>query len=187
MLDVLETPLTVVHIFVCVLLMLVVLIQPGKSGGLGAAMGGAGAQQLFGGRGAGNFLSRATWISAVVFFVTSISLAYIATSTGDSLQEAVAAEPEPTVAAQPAELPAGQSAAENSKSADAKSSDIAAEKLAPAVPSPAAAAKPVVKTQAAKAVTPKTVTPKAVAAKPVVPAVVTPKAVAPKPTAPKAP
>jgi len=86
MLELLHTPLTVLHVIVCVMVMLVVLIQPGKSGGLGAALGGAGAQQIFGGRGAGNFLTRTTWISASVFFLTSITLAYISTSTGDSLQ-----------------------------------------------------------------------------------------------------
>jgi preprotein translocase subunit SecG len=67
--------------------MLVVLIQPGKSGGLGAALGGAGAQQIFGGRGAGNFLTRTTWITATVFFLTSVTLAYVSTSTGDSLED----------------------------------------------------------------------------------------------------
>jgi preprotein translocase subunit SecG len=86
MLELFHTPLTVLHVIVCLMVMLVVLIQPGKSGGLGAALGGAGAQQIFGGRGAGNFLTRTTWISAGVFFVTSITLAYISTSTGDSLQ-----------------------------------------------------------------------------------------------------
>src|SRR5215510_13302415 len=86
MLELFHTPLTVLHVIVCLVVMLVVLIQPGKSGGLGAALGGAGAQQIFGGRGAGNFLSRTTWIAASVFFVTSITLAYISTSTGDSLE-----------------------------------------------------------------------------------------------------
>ena len=87
MLELFHTPLTVLHVIVCLMVMLVVLIQPGKSGGLGAALGGAGAQQIFGGRGAGNFLTRTTWISASVFFITSITLAYISTSTGDSLQK----------------------------------------------------------------------------------------------------
>jgi preprotein translocase subunit SecG len=87
MLDLLHTPLIVLHVFVCLVLMLVVLIQPGKSGGLGAALGGAGAQQIFGGRGAGNFLTRTTWIAASIFFVTSVTLAYLSTSTGDSLED----------------------------------------------------------------------------------------------------
>lgn len=87
MLDLFHTPIVVLHVIVCLMLMLVVLIQPGKSGGLGAALGGAGAQQIFGGRGAGNFLTRTTWIAASVFFVTSITLAYVSTSTGDSLED----------------------------------------------------------------------------------------------------
>jgi preprotein translocase subunit SecG len=87
MLDLLHTPLTVLHVFVCLMLMLVVLIQPGKSGGLGAALGGAGATQIFGGRGAGNFLTRTTWIAASIFFLTSVTLAYLSTSTGDSLED----------------------------------------------------------------------------------------------------
>jgi len=87
MLKLLETPLTVIHIICCVVLVLVVLVQPGKSGGLGAALGGAGAQQIFGGRGAGNFLTRTTWIAATLFFVTSVTLAYMSTSTGDSLKD----------------------------------------------------------------------------------------------------
>lgn len=87
MLQVLSTPLTILHIIVCLFLMLVVLIQPGKSGGLGAALGGAGAQQVFGGRGAGSFLSRLTWISATIFFMTSVVLAYMSSSTDDSLEK----------------------------------------------------------------------------------------------------
>jgi preprotein translocase subunit SecG len=85
MLEILQTPVTVLHVVVCLFVVLVVLLQPGKSGGIGAALGGAGAQQVFGGRGAGNFLSRITWIAAGVFFATSMILAYISSSTDDSL------------------------------------------------------------------------------------------------------
>ena len=85
MLEVLHTPVTVLHIVACIFLMLTVLIQPGKSGGIGADLGGAGAQQVFGGRGAGNFMSRATWMITVMFFFTSIVLAYMSSSTDDSL------------------------------------------------------------------------------------------------------
>jgi preprotein translocase subunit SecG len=95
MLKLLETPLTVIHIICCVVLVLVVLVQPGKSGGLGAALGGAGAQQIFGGRGAGNFLTRTTWIAATLFFVTSVTLAYMSTSTGDSLKDRSQQTPKP--------------------------------------------------------------------------------------------
>jgi len=86
MLEILETPLTVVHVFCAVVLILIILIQPGKSGGLTAALGGAGTQQVFGGRGAGNFLTRATWVLASTFFVTSVVLAYLSSSTDDSIK-----------------------------------------------------------------------------------------------------
>ncbi len=86
MLDILETPLTVLHVLCALVLILIILIQPGKSGGLTAALGGAGTQQVFGGRGAGNFLTRATWSLATLFFLTSIVLAYISSSTDDSLK-----------------------------------------------------------------------------------------------------
>ncbi len=90
MAELIETPLTVVHVISCVFLILVVLLQPGKSGGLGA-FSGAAAQQVFGGRGAGNFLTKTTWIIAAVFFMTSLSLAYLS-STGDESLEALATE-----------------------------------------------------------------------------------------------
>jgi len=68
-----QTLLTVIHIVVSVFLCLVILLQSGRGGGMGAALGGA-SSQIFGGRGAGNFLSRLTSVAAVIFFVTSLSL-----------------------------------------------------------------------------------------------------------------
>jgi len=86
MIDLLETPLNVLHVAACVFLILVVLLQPGKSGGLGAFGGGA-AQQVFGGRGATSVLTKITWWTAGIFFVTSVTLAYLSSSTGDSLEK----------------------------------------------------------------------------------------------------
>ncbi|KAK1548233.1 hypothetical protein Q3G72_019317 [Acer saccharum] len=45
----------------------------GRGGGMGAAFGGA-SGQIFGGRGASNFLSRVTSAAAIVFFCTSLTL-----------------------------------------------------------------------------------------------------------------
>lgn len=137
MLDLLQTPLIVLHIFVCIMLMLVVLIQPGKSGGLGAALGGAGAQQIFGGRGAGNFLTRTTWIAASIFFVTSMTLAYLSTSTGDSLEDLANQPTAPT--------PAAPATPEPAPSAPAPATDAPAAapvEPAPAEPAPSAPAQP---------------------------------------------
>ena len=85
MAEIIHTPLTVIHILACMFLMLVVLIQPGKGGGLGA-LSGAGAQQVFGGRGAGNFLTKTTWATAGIFFATSMTLAYLSSSDDDAMQ-----------------------------------------------------------------------------------------------------
>lgn len=87
----LQTFIDIVHIFVCVVLMLVVLLQQGKGGGMGAAFGGSTAQ-VFGGRGAGNILTRATAICAAIFMLTSVSLAYLSSSGDRALRAKVAEE-----------------------------------------------------------------------------------------------
>ena len=75
------TFLSIIHVLVCAFLILVVLLQQGRGGGLGGAFGGA-SQQVFGGRGAGNIMTRVTWICAMVFILTSVSLAALS-SWGD--------------------------------------------------------------------------------------------------------
>ncbi len=76
-----STLLHIIHVFVCLFLILVVLLQQGRGGGLGGAFGG-GATQVFGGRGAGNFMTRLTAICAAIFIVTSLALAWLS-SSGD--------------------------------------------------------------------------------------------------------
>lgn len=86
----LTTLLDILHIFVCAILMFVVLLQQGKGGGMGAAFGGGATAQVFGGRGAGNILTRATALCAFTFMATSVSLAYLS-SSGDRALKAKAA------------------------------------------------------------------------------------------------
>lgn len=71
-----------IHMVVCVALMVVILLQSGKGGGLAGAFGAGSSQTLFGGRGAASFLSRATTVLAVVFFLTSLTLGMSATRNG---------------------------------------------------------------------------------------------------------
>jgi preprotein translocase subunit SecG len=66
------------HVLVCVALVIVILLQRGKGADIGAVFGGS-SQTLFGARGAGNALTRATAALAVIFFATSIYLAYAST------------------------------------------------------------------------------------------------------------
>lgn len=71
--------LTIVHVIVCLFLILVVLLQSGKAADLAGAFGGMGSQTTFGPRGAATALSKATTIAAVLFMVTSLSLAVMQT------------------------------------------------------------------------------------------------------------
>jgi protein translocase SecG subunit len=80
-----RTFITIIHILTCIFLMLVVLLQSGRDGGMGA-MGGGGSQTVFGGRGAGNFLTRLTGICAAIFMSTSMILSLIAARHGGSLE-----------------------------------------------------------------------------------------------------
>ncbi len=70
--------LTIVHIFVCAFLIIVVLLQSGQSGDIAAAFGGMGSQTAFGPRGSATVLSRVTTWSAIIFMVTSITLSVYA-------------------------------------------------------------------------------------------------------------
>ena len=70
--------LTVLHVIVCVFLIVVVLLQHGKSADIAAAFGGMGSQTAFGPRGAATVLSKATTWAAVIFMLTSISLSILA-------------------------------------------------------------------------------------------------------------
>jgi preprotein translocase subunit SecG len=72
------TLITVVHIFVCLFLVIVVLLQSGKSGDIAAAFGGQGSQTAFGPRGTATALSKATTWSAIIFMLTSITLSVMA-------------------------------------------------------------------------------------------------------------
>ncbi len=70
--------LTVIHVVVCFFLIIVVLLQSGKSADIAAAFGGMGSQTAFGPRGAATVLTKATTWATVIFMITSLSLAIIA-------------------------------------------------------------------------------------------------------------
>jgi len=96
---------TAIHILVCFFIIIVVLLQSGKSGDISAAFGGQGSQTAFGPRGAASALSKATTWSAVAFMVTSITLAVYAskrTTGSTSVLEGVKQQP---VKTQPAPAP----------------------------------------------------------------------------------
>ncbi len=76
--------LTVLHVMVCVVLIVVVLLQRGKGAEIGAVFGGGAGSTVFGSRGAGNFLTKLTTGAAIIFMLTSLSLAYFAQEGSES-------------------------------------------------------------------------------------------------------
>jgi len=71
--------ITTVHVIVCAILIVVVLLQHGKSADIAATFGGMGSQTAFGPRGTATVLSKVTTWCAIIFMLTSISLTLLAT------------------------------------------------------------------------------------------------------------
>jgi preprotein translocase subunit SecG len=106
--------LNIFHVLIAIALIGFVLIQRGQGATAGAAFGSGASGTVFGARGAGNFLSRSTWVLAVLFCTISLTMAVLVShmmqTTEPDLGVVVATEP----AAQeqvPAEERSGEPAA----------------------------------------------------------------------------
>ena len=117
-----EIFLTVIHIFVSIVLILSILLQSGKGGGMGAALGGASAQ-VFGGRGAGTFLSKFTTFAAIVFMCTSLTLSMMGSDNRSVVKDAL--QKEAPVPALDAAVPVDAAPAADAAPADAAPVDAA--------------------------------------------------------------
>lgn len=122
-----QTIVTIIHVLACIFLVLVVLLQTGKGADMGAVFGGS-SSTVFGSTGAGNFLTRLTTASAIIFMLTSLGLTYLsshqttatvfdsapATESAAPAPQAMPAEPEaaapPEAANPPAQAPAAEPA-----------------------------------------------------------------------------
>ena len=69
--------LLVIQVLLSISLIALILLQHGKGADAGAAFGSGASATVFGARGSGNFMSRATTVVAVLFFIVCLSLAYI--------------------------------------------------------------------------------------------------------------
>lgn len=89
-----EKLVLVIHVLASAVLIGLVLLQHGKGADMGASFGGGASGSLFGVSGSSNFMSRATAIFVVIFFTTSLTLAYLAShkSTGGSVVKAHVAQ-----------------------------------------------------------------------------------------------
>ena len=75
------TGLLVLQVLSALTIIVLVLLQQGKGSDMGSAFGGGSAGSLFGAAGAANFLSRMTKWAAIVFFATTLGLAYVSHSS----------------------------------------------------------------------------------------------------------
>lgn len=71
------------HVIIAVSIIVLVLMQQGKGADMGAAFGSGSSGSVFGASGSGNFLSRTTAVVATLFFITSLSLTYMAGNVSD--------------------------------------------------------------------------------------------------------
>jgi len=87
--------LTGIHVLICISLIIVILLQTGKGGGMGGVFGGGGGGgSLMGGKGFGGILSKATAGLAIAFMLMSITLTLIPRgSQQSSVREGLAPVP----------------------------------------------------------------------------------------------
>lgn len=115
--------LLIIHLFLSIVLVVSILLQAGKGGGLAAAFGGGGpSETVFGGRGAATFLTKLTTVVGILFFITSFSLALLSRhvegprSLIDRETESRMAEPQPYL---PGAIPLEEESTEEAPPADA--------------------------------------------------------------------
>lgn len=99
--------LLILHILICLGLVGVVLIQSGKGGGLSGGAFGGSAQTVFGGRGATDFITRATMILGAAFFITSLTLALMSSGVGTRSRSLIQTEAARRAGSAPATQPPG--------------------------------------------------------------------------------
>lgn len=137
---------TIVHVLLCVFMIFVILLQPGKDAGMGAALGGGAATSAFGGRGAVTFLSKLTGVCAGLFFLTSLGLSFVglkgSVAGGDSAMSQPATTPPVQGGSTDLAVPStqGQQAAPAGNTAPAGAPPSSVEQpreAAPAAPAPA--------------------------------------------------
>jgi len=102
------------HVLICISLVITVLLQSGKGGGLAGAFGGGGGagQTMFGGRGAATFLSKATTVLGAAFMTSSLVLALMGGGGGPArsvLRQGPAPGTAPPANTQPLQIPGSES------------------------------------------------------------------------------
>ncbi|NVB41852.1 preprotein translocase subunit SecG [Pseudenhygromyxa sp. WMMC2535] len=81
------TFITIIFVIVALVMVLSILLQSGKGGGLGSALGGGASQGVFGGGGGADFMAKATQGFAAAFMITAMYLAYDSAHAGSDFLE----------------------------------------------------------------------------------------------------
>ena len=108
-----ETAILVFHVIGALMMIIVILLQSGKGAAMGSGLGAGSSQTMFGSSGAGNFLTKLTTGLAVLFMVTSLTLAIVSTQKkSNSIMQGV-------------EQSAPETPAQGDSASDAESGDAA--------------------------------------------------------------
>lgn len=104
------------HVFVSIALIGIVLLQSGKGAEMGASFGAGGSQTVFGASGGNTFMNKLTTGAAIIFMLTSLTLAHLSSSGGSSssIMSSKSAPAKPAaqpMQSAPAQAPAGMPAA----------------------------------------------------------------------------
>lgn len=87
---------SLIHVLMCIILIVIVLLQSGKGSDLASAFGGGGSNTMFGSHGAASFLNKLTTIAAIMFMVTSLTLAILSAGPEDSIMDDLELDPATT-------------------------------------------------------------------------------------------
>jgi preprotein translocase subunit SecG len=79
-----DTIINAIHIVAALSLILSVLLQAGKGAAMGSGLGAGSSQTMFGSSGAGGFLTKLTTGIAILFMITSLTLAVFSTQKKSS-------------------------------------------------------------------------------------------------------
>ncbi|MBI4608285.1 MAG: preprotein translocase subunit SecG [Candidatus Rokubacteria bacterium] len=93
------TLLVILHVFVSLAIIGIVLLQSGKGADIGSAFGGGGSQAVFGSMGTPTLLGKITTGVAIVFILTSFSLALLASKRAGSIMKETAPVEQPATPA----------------------------------------------------------------------------------------
>ena len=121
------------HILVCIAMIVIVLLQSGKGAEMGASFGTGGSQSVFGASGGTTFMSKLTTGAAIIFMLTSLTLAYESSNASNSsiMSSRAAQKAAPAKSAAPAATPGQPQTAAPAKPATSQGAPAPAAPAAP--------------------------------------------------------